>query len=325
MISFQEALDKINEGIEKIVYNEKPSELYEPIRYILSLGGKRIRPALTLLAYNMYKDDVDTAIPSALAWEIFHNFTLLHDDLMDHADVRRGKATVHKKWDENTAILSGDEMLILSYKYIAQVRDKHLKEILNLFSRTASEICRGQQYDLNFESRSDVSAEEYIEMIRLKTAVMLGACLKTGAILGGALAEDADKLYDFGINIGLAFQLKDDLLDVFGDPSVFGKNIGGDILCNKKTFLLISALNKATGKDKDDLQYWLTISDPQKNEEKIQSVTQIYKNLNLIEISEEKMQYFFNKSVVSLKALNLPENKAMHIHQLAMQLMNRKL
>ncbi|MDR1122256.1 MAG: polyprenyl synthetase family protein [Dysgonamonadaceae bacterium] len=323
MITFREALNKINGEIEKISYNCQPAELYDPIRYTLSLGGKRIRPALVLLAYNLYKDDVDKVIPVALGWEIFHNFTLLHDDLMDKAVVRRGKATVHRKWNDNTAILSGDAMLILAYKYIAQSPASSLKDILDIFGTTASEICGGQQYDMHFEDRTDVSEAEYLEMIRLKTAVMLGACLKTGAVAAGANREDANNIYDFGINIGLAFQVKDDLLDVFGDPEIFGKKVGGDILCNKKTFLLINALNKATENDRRELLHWLSVVDPDRNEQKIQSVTEIYNKLNLKVLSEQKMQYFFEKSVISLKLLNMPDERTEILYQLAISLMKR--
>jgi geranylgeranyl diphosphate synthase type II len=323
MMTFQEASDTINCEIGKIVYHHPPVELYEPVRYILSLGGKRIRPALVLLSYNLYKEDVDKVIPAALGWEIFHNFTLLHDDLMDRAEVRRGKTTVHKKWNDNTAILSGDAMLILAYRYIAQSPGASLQSILELFSNTAAKICGGQQYDMNFESRMDVSEAEYLEMIRLKTAVMLGACLKSGAIIAEASLEDAGLLYDFGINTGLAFQLQDDLLDVFGDPEVFGKNIGGDILCNKKTFLLINALNRAKGEDRRMLLHWLSVSDPALNEQKIQAVTSIYNNLELKALSGQKMQYFFDKAVESLNKLNVSVAKTEILHSLATSLMQR--
>ena len=324
MMSFQEALDKINNEISHITYESKPTELYDPISYTLSLGGKRIRPALVLLAYNMYKEEnPDSILPTALGWEIFHNFTLLHDDLMDWADVRRGKPTVHKKWGNNTAILSGDAMLILAYQYIAQTPQEHLKPVLDLFSITAAEICGGQQYDMNFETLLSVSEEEYIEMIRLKTAVMLGACLKSGAILGGASARDAQNLYDFGIYIGIAFQLKDDLLDVYGDPTVFGKNIGGDILCNKKTFLLIHALNKAQGKEHEALLKWLAVSDPQLNRQKIEAVTDIYNSLKLKELSEDKMQFYFQKAIVLLKELDIPSDRTVELLSLAEKLMDR--
>lgn len=240
--SFDEVLEKVNNSITSIKYTQVPHTLFDPIEYILSLGGKRVRPALALMACNLYKDEVEDAIPVALGIEIFHNFTLLHDDLMDRADVRRGKPTVHIKWSDNIAVLSGDAMLIEAYKEISKVNPKYLLPILDLFSTTATEICCGQQLDMEFEQRMDVSTSEYIEMIRLKTAVLLACALKEGAMVADADEADANNLYDFGINIGLAFQLKDDLLDVYGDPETFGKRIGGDILCNKKTYLLINAL-----------------------------------------------------------------------------------
>lgn len=325
MISFNEALKRINQQIEGMVYEDKPSDLYTPIEYILSLGGKRIRPALVLLAYNLYKDDVEKTLDAAVGWEVFHNFTLLHDDLMDKADKRRGQATVHKKWNDNTAILSGDAMLILAYRYISKAPAKELKAVLDLFSSTAAEICGGQQYDMEFEARTDVSAGEYLEMIRLKTAVMLGACLKTGAILAEAPEADAEKLYDFGINIGLAFQLKDDLLDVFGNPDHFGKNIGGDILCNKKTFLLIHALQLAEGKTQEELASWLAVSDSGLNEKKIQAVTDIYLKLGLKELTEQKMQEYYEKAVEALNTLPVaPERKAI-LQTLAAELMERTI
>lgn len=325
MISFNDALHQINQRIENIPYENQPASLYAPIGYILALGGKRIRPALVLLAYDMFRNDTEKALDAALGWEIFHNFTLLHDDLMDKADKRRGQLTVHKKWDDNTAILSGDAMLILAYQYIARTPSAELKQVLDLFSVTAAEICGGQQYDMEFESRMDVREEEYLEMIRLKTAVMLGACLKTGAVLAGANTEDAQKLYDFGIHIGLAFQLKDDLLDVFGEPEQFGKNIGGDILCNKKTFLLIHALQSAKGETRKELDNWLEISDPELNDQKIQAVTDIYLSLKLKEKTEQKMEFYFQQAISSLQSVQVPAEKKEVLLSLARNLMNREL
>ena len=238
----------INKTIEEIRYPDQAQGLFAPISYILSLGGKRIRPLLALMANEMFGGDTSDVIMPAIGVEVFHNFTLLHDDLMDNADKRRGEETVHIKWNDNTAILSGDAMQIMAYQFIAQTKPEILQKVLNLFSHTALEICEGQQYDMEFEDRSNVSEEEYLEMIRLKTAVLLGCSLKIGAITGGANEDDANLLYEFGEKIGLAFQLKDDLLDVYADTNVFGKNIGGDILNNKKTFLLISALKLADEK-----------------------------------------------------------------------------
>ena len=239
MHTFQELLQEVQRAVENIAYPPAPAGLYEPIRYELSLGGKRIRPVLTLMACELFGGDRRMAIDAATGLEIFHNFTLLHDDVMDKADLRRGKPTVHIKWDENSAILSGDAMQILSYMYIMKSPEASRAAVCDIYLKTALEICEGQQYDMEFESRNDVREEEYIEMIRLKTAVLLGCALKTGAIIAGAPAADADRIYDFGVNIGLAFQLRDDYLDVYGDPAVFGKNIGGDILNNKKTYMLM--------------------------------------------------------------------------------------
>ena len=238
-------LNKIEAALAVIPYPQQPEGLYEPIRYVLSMGGKRLRPTLTLMAYALYKEDTERALPTAIGLETYHNHPLLHDDLMDKADMRRGKPTVHKKWDENTAILSGDTMLILAFQHILRTDCHRLPEVLNLAARTMQEICEGQQYDMNFESRSDVREEEYIEMIRLKTSVLLACALKAGALIADAPKEDCEQLYQFGEKIGLAFQLQDDYLDCYGDPAVFGKQIGGDICCAKKTFMLINAFNRA--------------------------------------------------------------------------------
>ena len=230
--------------LQSLDYSRKPDNLYAPVRYVLSLGGKRIRPTLLIMAYNMYADDIENVFSTAAGMEIFHNFTLLHDDLMDRADMRRGKPTVHKKWNDNTAVLSGDGMLVLAYRYLSLRPASDIKKVLDIANETFTGIMEGQQYDMEFETRDDVTEAEYLEMIRLKTSVLLAACVQMGAVIGGATDEDARRLYDFGEKIGLAFQLQDDLLDVYGDPLVFGKKIGGDILCNKKTYLYI---NKTLG------------------------------------------------------------------------------
>ena len=308
--------------IEKINFNRNPHGLYEPIQYTLALGGKRIRPALTLLACNLFTDDIRPAVNPALGLEIFHNFTLLHDDIMDKADVRRGQPTVHKRWNENAAILSGDVMMILSYQYMTDVPEQHLNKVLNAFSQMAIEICEGQQYDMEFESREDVSAEEYLHMIRLKTAVLLGTALKIGAWIGGGSNEDAQLLYDFGINIGLAFQLKDDLLDVYGDEKTFGKKIGGDISCNKKTYLLIHAKNLASGTDAEELARYLKTTEP--SEEKIRAVTDLYNRLGVREICEERMDYYYNEAVAALEKVSVSAEKKQELRNLAKNLMNRK-
>ena len=238
--------------LQSLDYSREPDELYAPIRYVLSLGGKRIRPTFLIMAYNMYADNIEDVFNVAAGMEIFHNFTLLHDDLMDKADMRRGKATVHKKWNENAAILSGDGMLVLAYRYLSRTSGPVLNKVLDLANDTFTEIMEGQQYDMEFETRNDVTQEEYIEMIRLKTSVLLAACVQMGAMLGGASESDAKLLYEFGEKIGLAFQLQDDLLDVYGDPLVFGKKIGGDILCNKKTYLYINTYRLADSAQKED-------------------------------------------------------------------------
>ena len=323
MKTFEEITKIIDEEIAKINWTREPRGLYEPIDYVLSLGGKRIRPALVLAGCEMFSGNLNEAIAPALGIEIFHNFTLLHDDIMDKADIRRGKPTVHKKWNDNTAILSGDVMQIAAYQYIAKTKTEFLKEVLDLFSTTAMEICEGQQLDMEFETRPDVSADEYLEMIRLKTAVLLGAALKIGAIIGGANETDKNLLYDFGVNLGLAFQLKDDLLDVYGDADTFGKKIGGDIICNKKTFLLISALQKADGNVKKELLNWLEIKEFDADE-KIKSVRKIYDLLEIRNICETKIDIFSEKALKKLNKINLPIENKQIILNLAENLKARK-
>lgn len=324
MKTINEITQLISTEMEKINWNKEPRGLYEPIGYVLGMGGKRIRPALTLMACNMFSDNVQPVIYPALGLEIFHNFTLLHDDIMDKAEVRRGKPTVHKKWDDNTAILSGDVMQIAAYQFMAQTPENQLKRSLDLFSKTAAEICEGQQYDVDFEKRDDVKAEEYLEMIRLKTAVLLGCALQIGAWIGGACDEDAQELYDFGINIGLAFQLKDDLLDVYGDEATFGKKIGGDILANKKTYMLIHALELAKGNDAEELQNWINISEKNLSEAKIKAVTFLYDKLGVKQICEDKMQFFYTKAVANLNKVNILDNNKQELANLADNLMFRK-
>ncbi len=320
LYTFDQVLEILNSNIQSIKYKHHPQTLFEPITYILSLGGKRVRPALTLMSYNLYKDDVERVIPIALAIEIFHNFTLLHDDLMDRADMRRGKPTVHVKWNDNTAVLSGDAMLIEAYKEIAKVEEGLLPEVLELFSETATEICCGQQLDMEFEQRTDVSIPEYIEMIRLKTAVLLACALKEGAIAAGASKQDADNLYDFGINVGLGFQLKDDLLDVYGDSQSFGKRIGGDILCNKKTFLSITALTDES--TKLELMNWVNKTDFDE-QEKIEAVTGIYNKLGLKQKSESLINEYYNKAVDCLNKIDIPRERKQELYDLAENLTSR--
>ena len=291
----QQFLSAFEDYLSASEIRKEPQGIYDPINYVLSMGGKRIRPVLMLLAYSMYKgsEKAKDILPAALAIETYHNYTLLHDDVMDKADVRRGKPTVHKKWNENAAILSGDSMLVLAYQRMMQVESSRLREVLDLFTTTALEIGEGQQYDLEFESRMDVKEAEYIEMIRLKTSVLLACALKIGAILADAPQADCDKLYDFGINMGLAFQLQDDYLDVYGDFKTFGKAIGGDILCDKKTFMLINAINKAK-----DFAFGKQYSSPQ---EKIAAVTNLYNELGIDKLAQEKIEHYFN---IARKALD---------------------
>lgn len=323
MLSFNEILQKIENEISQLSFEYPPKSLYDPIEYILSLGGKRIRPALALMACNLYRENVDNVINPALGIEVFHNFTLLHDDLMDKADKRRNKPTVHKVWNDNTAILSGDAMLIAAYQLIGKTEPEHLKEVFDLFTTTALEICGGQQYDMEFESRTDVTEAEYIEMIRLKTAVLLACSLKTGAIMGGASKEDATNLYEFGINIGLAFQLQDDLLDVYGDTATFGKNIGGDIICNKKTFLLIHAFELASMEQKQILKDWIG-KESFIPAEKIKVITAIYNTLNLKDITTAKMQGYYDKAMEHLSALKVSQEKLTILKEVSNHLMYRQ-
>lgn len=323
MLSFENISQQIEEEIHKIDLNRSPQSLYDPIRYILSLGGKRIRPALALMACNIYNDQIENAIQPALGLEVFHNFTLLHDDLMDEADRRRNQPTVHKKWDANTAILSGDAMLIVAYQLISRTTSRYLPDILQLFTQTALEICEGQEYDMKFESRMDVEEEEYLEMIRLKTAVLLACALKTGALLGGASLEDADHLYAFGIHTGLAFQLQDDLLDVYGNPATFGKNIGGDILCNKKTFLFINALKRSSCEQRATLMEWIgkKVFNP---DEKITLFTSIYNELNLKGLTEELMREQYTEALRHLDALSVGPERLEVLKKTCDQLMYRQ-
>ena len=320
--SFAALLDKVNAHIETLDYAHEPMNLYEPVKYILSLGGKRIRPAMMLMAYNMYRDDVERILDPALALEIYHNFTLLHDDLMDNADVRRGKATVHKRWDANTAILSGDVMLSLADVYMSRVDDACFREVMSTFHKTSIEIAEGQQYDMDFETRSDVSETEYIEMIRLKTSVLLACALKIGAVLGGASKEDAQHLYRLGECIGLAFQLRDDYLDVYGDPKVFGKKIGGDILCNKKTYLYINALRLANKEQRAVLDYWASATDINP-EEKIAAVTDIYNKIGLPEMSRAIEEHYYTLAKAELEMLSVSEEQKSVLRQFMGMLMER--
>jgi geranylgeranyl diphosphate synthase type II len=317
-------LDKVNDYLKNMPYARPPQGLYEPIAYELSLGGKRIRPVLMLMAYNLYQDNVDAILSQAAGLETYHNHTLLHDDVMDKADMRRNKPTVHNVWNENTAILSGDAMLILAYRLMADCPKDKLADVLRVFTETTMEICEGQQWDMEFETRMDVKVEEYIEMIRLKTSVLLAAALKIGAMLGGASDEDAQKLYDFGVKIGLAFQLQDDWLDVYGDPKVFGKNIGGDILCNKKTYMLITALEEANEEQRAVLESWLAAHD-YVPAEKIAAVTALYNEIGVGKRCQEKAEALNAEGFGILDSINLPEERKAVLREYACSMLNRNV
>lgn len=305
-------IGKINNYIDNLPLGKEPQGLYAPIKYVMSLGGKRVRPTLMLLAYKLWKDDEEKILPQAVALEMYHNFTLLHDDVMDNADMRRGFPTVHKKWDVNTAILSGDEMLCLAFSMMHENSSMYdasvLGKVFECFAQTTSEINEGQQYDIDFESRNDVSEDEYIEMIRLKTSVLLACATKIGALLADAPSQDVAQLYRFGEALGLAFQLQDDYLDVYGDPATFGKNIGGDIVANKKTAMLINAMLRATGDDKASLMGWIedASADPQ---EKIQAVTAVYNKLGIDKLALQKIEFYYGEALRALNEINVPEDK----------------
>jgi len=316
MYKIEELRAKIDQQLLNAYKNREPKGLYEPIDYVLSDGGKRIRPVLCLMACNIFNEDVQAAIKPAIGLETFHNFTLLHDDIMDNADVRRGKTTVHKKWNENTAILSGDAMMIEAYEQFFALSPKILAEVLPVFNRTALEVCEGQQYDVDFEKILEITEEEYLNMIRLKTAVLLASALQIGATIGGASKASAQKMYDFGIAMGLAFQLQDDYLDTFGDEATFGKKIGGDIIENKKTLLLIRAI----ALNKKEILPLLS----EKNEsKKIQEITAIYKKLALDKFILEKIDNYYQEAVEILASLSVEEEKKLPLAAFLFQLKTR--
>lgn len=315
-------LQKIEEALRNVPYPSKPEGLYEPIDYVLSMGGKRLRPTLLLMTCALYSDHPEQAMPAAIGIETYHNHTLLHDDLMDRADMRRGKPTVHKRWNDNTAVLSGDTMLIMAFRHIMNCPCARQAEMLRLFARSAQEICEGQQYDVNFENRTDVSEAEYLEMIRLKTSVLLACAVKMGALIGQAPDADADALYRFAEKIGLAFQLQDDYLDVYGDPAVFGKKIGGDILCGKKTFLLINALGRADADHKAQLLHLLADAE-MPAQEKIAAVTDLYNRLDIPTLTLQAIDRFYDEARRELEKLSLPQDKWMPLWQYACSLLGR--
>jgi geranylgeranyl diphosphate synthase type II len=323
MYKAEELLKMVNEAIDGLSYDRKPASLYEPIKYVLSLGGKRVRPVLMLMAYNLYKDDPQKIITQAVGLETYHNFTLLHDDLMDNADMRRGHETVHKKWDANQAILSGDTMLLQAFERVEACEVDKVKDVFATFMQTTYEIGEGQQLDVEYETRDDVKEEDYIEMIRLKTSVLIACALKIGAILAGASQEDQENLYKFGEQIGLAFQLQDDLLDVYGDPQVFGKNIGGDITSNKKTYMLINALNLANEAQRKELQKWIAAKDFNRKE-KVAAVTRLYDEIGIRELCERKMDECYNRALDYLAKVDVPEERKKILKAYAEELLTRQ-
>jgi geranylgeranyl diphosphate synthase, type II len=303
--------------------NKEPKELYNPVSYILQLGGKRLRPAMVLMADNLFTDNLENAIPAALAVEVFHNFTLVHDDIMDNAPIRRNQQTVHEKWDANVAILSGDAMQIIAYQLLCKSNPIILNKLIDVFNTTALEICEGQQFDMNFATRNDVTMDQYLRMIELKTSVLLAASLKMGALCGGASETEAQKLYEFGRNLGLAFQIQDDYLDVYASQEIFGKTVGGDIAENKKTYLLIKALEIAEGDNKNILSRAMDnqIAD---TEIKIELVRSVYNNLDIASIAQSAINEYAKQAFGYLDSLNINKNRTLYLRELALGLMKRE-
>lgn len=314
--------DLIESGLSDLNLNREPKKLYDPISYTLNHKGKRIRPILALLACKMFSENIDNAVKPAIGLEVFHNFTLLHDDIMDDAPVRRGNPTVHVKWDANTAILSGDTMMVEAYKLICEAPDYCLREVLELFSNLAVGVCEGQMYDMEFETQNNVKVDDYMKMIELKTSILIAGSLKMGAIIGKASKKDAENIYKFGINLGLAFQLLDDWLDVYSDPDVFGKKTGGDIIANKKTFMLISALELASGNSKKELNDWISKTEFNE-EEKVNAVRDIYNELNIGDLTMNKAKDYSNRAFEYLNRIEVNENKKQMLKDLGERLLNR--
>lgn len=322
MYSISNLHELINQSISERKYPDMPIELYDPIRYMMSLGGKRMRPVMLLMACDLFEGSILKALDPAVGIELFHNFTLMHDDIMDKAPLRRGKPTVHAKWNGNIAILGGDTMLVEAYRLMMQVDDHILRTVINIFNDTAEGVCQGQQIDMNFEQLEDVSVNSYIDMIRLKTAVLLAGSLKIGALIGGAKAEDAEVLYRFGENLGIAFQLQDDILDVFGDAEKFGKQIGGDIISNKKTFLLIKALEIAEDLDAEELKHWLNTDGD--NDNKVLAITNIYNRLGIRHLAETEMNHYAEKALRQLEEINAGSDKKQALRKFAEELLVRE-
>jgi geranylgeranyl diphosphate synthase type II len=316
--------DIVSNHFQSLVLKNEPSNLYEPIRYILSLGGKRLRPVLTLMASEVFDTDCKNALAAATAVEVFHNFSLIHDDIMDDAPLRRGNETVHEKWDINTGILSGDAMLILAYQYFEEYEPSIFRELAKLFSKTALEVCEGQQYDVDFETRDEVTIPEYLKMIEYKTAVLVGAAMKMGAIVAQTSEENADLIYDFGLNLGLAFQLQDDYLDAFGDPKTFGKQVGGDIIENKKTYLYLKALEFASEDKRKQLTHLFSIQ-PDDNTNKIDSVKEIFDSTGASAATKKAIKEYTLKAFEILQKLNVSDDKKEKLQSLGEDLMGRKV
>jgi len=322
MLTLKECQDLIHVCLKEVSLPEFPSNLYEPIRYMLEPEGKRIRPALVLLGCNVFSDEVSQAIPAAIAIEVFHNFTLMHDDIMDKSLMRRNRHSVHVKWTPNIALLSGDAMVIKAYEMLAEIKGPSFFRVFSLFNETALKVCEGQQYDMDFESRTDISEEDYLHMVELKTAVLLAASLKIGALIGGADNNSADLLYEFGRNIGIAFQLQDDFLDVYANPLTFGKEKGNDIVSNKKTLLLIQALKLATGPVRDELLHWLNAECFDRNE-KIERIKLIYDQLHIDELSRARVKTYHEQALAMLDKISCTTTRISELREFSDMLMNR--
>jgi geranylgeranyl diphosphate synthase type II len=324
MRAISEYQDLISDHFNDLISLKEPVNLYEPIRYIVSLGGKRLRPVLTLMAAEVFDADCEKALAAATAVEVFHNFSLIHDDIMDAAPLRRGHETVHEKWDVNTGILSGDAMLILAYQFFEGYEPATFRELAKLFSKTALEVCEGQQYDVDFETRDDVTIPEYLKMIEFKTAVLVAAALKMGAIVANTTADNAEAIYDFGLNLGLAFQLQDDYLDAFGDPETFGKQVGGDIIENKKTYLYLKAVEFASGNDQEQLLHLFSIQ-PSDNTDKINSVKLLFNQTGASAATQEAIQAYTLKAFATLENMQIGADKKALLRAFGENLMRRNV
>jgi geranylgeranyl diphosphate synthase type II len=323
MHTLKELQQRINEAFGDTRFSYQPTHLYQPIAYTLDQGGKRLRPLLVLLSCELFGGNTEEALYPAMGLEIFHNFTLLHDDIMDHAPLRRGKETVHQKWDVNTAILSGDTMFVLAYEFVAKTNPKLLPQVLDLFNDTARKVCEGQQYDMNFETQSDVSIADYTMMIHLKTAVLIACSLKLGAIIAGANDEASTKVYEAGVELGLAFQLQDDFLDAFGNVDKFGKTIGGDITTNKKTYLYLKAFELADNQTKNELSD-LFFGNNVNSDEKISGILNIYKQLNIDELTRKEIENHHNKALEILRSFNFSQESTTELLSLMDEMLCRE-